>query len=122
MLSYQKESRLIKEVANGKNVGYKKSMATVEKLTDMLVCEPKILHISCHGITQTANGATQNYLLFEDEAGNGQLVSEESLRKLILRNLPNIGVVVVAACHSEFVGKIFQRIGARHVVCIDKDN
>jgi hypothetical protein len=48
-----------------------------------------------------------NFLLFEDESGFGQLVSEESLRKLILRNLPNIGVVVVAACHSEFVGKIF---------------
>jgi len=60
--------------------------------------------------------------LFEDEQGNGQLVSEDSLRKLILRYLPNIGVVVVAACHSEFVGKIFQRIGAKHVVCINKDN
>lgn len=80
------------------------------------------MHISCHGIAQAHSGSSVNYLLFEDEHGNGQLVSEDSLRKLILRNLPNIGVVVVAACYSEFVGKIFQRIGARHVVCIDKSH
>jgi len=43
---------LIKEVAQGKNLIYKKSMATVEKLTDMLLSEPKVLHISCHGIAQ----------------------------------------------------------------------
>ena len=74
----------------------------------MLLQEPKILHISCHGITSVNDGSTHsNFLLFENENGLGELVSEESLRKLILRNLPNIGVVVVAACHSEFVGKIF---------------
>ena len=26
--------------------------------------------------------------------------------------------VVVATCHSEFVGKIFQEVGANHVICI----
>lgn len=26
--------------------------------------------------------------------------------------------VVVATCHSEFVGKIFLEAGARHVICI----
>lgn len=75
-LSYRKESRLIKEMAQGKNITFRKSMATVEKLTDMLLQEPKVLHISCHGLTLTNNGVAQNYLLFENEAGHGELVSE----------------------------------------------
>jgi hypothetical protein len=28
--------------------------------------------------------------------------------------------VVVASCHSECVGKIFQSAGAKHVICIDQ--
>ena len=27
-------------------------------------------------------------------------------------------LVVVATCHSEFVGRIFQEAGAKHVICI----
>ena len=30
-------------------------------------------------------------------------------------------LVVVATCHSEFVGEIFQEAGAKHVVCIHQD-
>ena len=29
-----------------------------------------------------------------------------------------LDLVVVATCHSEFVGKIFQEAGAKHVICI----
>jgi len=29
-----------------------------------------------------------------------------------------LDLVFVAACKSEFVGRIFQRAGARHVICV----
>jgi len=28
--------------------------------------------------------------------------------------------VVVASCHSESAGRIFQKVGIRHVICIDQ--
>ena len=35
--------------------------------------------------------------------------------------MPNLDVVFVAACDSEFVGKIFLKCGAKHVICVKKD-
>ena len=32
--------------------------------------------------------------------------------------MPRLDVVFVAACDSEFVGKIFLKCGARHVICV----
>ena len=37
---------------------------------------------------------------------------------MILRNDCQLDFVVVATCHSEFVGRIFQQAGAKHVICI----
>ena len=43
------------------------------------------------------------------------------MSKLIKHNMPSIELVFVAACDSEFVGKIFQKCGARHVICVKQD-
>ena len=45
-------------------------------------------------------------------------MSEKTLNKLITSKLPNLEVVFVAACQSEFVGSIFKKCGASHVVCV----
>ena len=37
---------------------------------------------------------------------------------MIVKNECELEFVVVATCHSEFVGKIFQEAGAKHVICI----
>ena len=62
--------------------------------------------------------ADKKFLLLEDSNGQGKLVSEKSLNRLITKNMPNLYVVFVAACQSEFVGGIFKKCGARHVVCV----
>ena len=59
-----------------------------------------------------------NFLLLENETGEGELVSENTLNKLIRQTMPTLSLVFVAACDSEFVGKIFQKCGARHVICV----
>ncbi len=32
----------------------------------------------------------------------------------------NLEFVVVASCHSESAGKTFQKVGIKHVICIDQ--
>ena len=95
----------------------------------MLNKEPRILHISCHGIENSNISMGFNYreykdegnfLLLENQTGEGELVSARKLRKLITSTLPNLDLVFVAACDSEFVGRIFQKCGVKHVVCVKK--
>ena len=91
---------------------------------------PRVLHITCHGISTDAFKMIENYeemvargncLLFETTTGQGELVSQIELQKLIFRTWPDLDVVFVAACNSEFVGKIFLKCGARHVICVKTD-
>ena len=36
------------------------------------------------------------------------------------KDLIDLDLVFVAACQSEFVGEIFTKNGARHVICVDR--
>ena len=96
----------------------------------MLNKKPRVLHISCHGIANNAKTMGSNFdsmrsqgdfLLFEDESGQGQLASESKLKELIRESEINLDLVFVAACDSEQVGRIFHSCGAKHVVCVKKD-
>ena len=62
--------------------------------------------------------AQLNNLLFENAKGFGDLVNQKDLMKLIAQQMPALDVVFVAACDSEFVGKIFEKCGAKHVICV----
>ena len=59
-----------------------------------------------------------NFLLLESSTGEGELVGSKNLKKLIASHLPDLDLVFVAACNSDFVGKIFQQCGIKHVVCV----
>ncbi len=48
-----------------------------------------------------------DFLLLERENGEGELVSAKQLRKLIKLYSVKLDLVFVAACKSEFVGRIF---------------
>ena len=96
----------------------------------MLNRKPKVLHISCHGIRNNEQTIGLDYkayrndgdfLLLERENGEGELVSAKQLRKLIKLYTVKLDLVFVAACKSEFVGRIFQQAGARHIICV-KEN
>ena|ERR1719438_95524 len=111
---------------NKQHIIFKSMVATKQSFTEMLEIEPQILHISCHGIEKeqgmNAHASGDNkFLLLEKETGEGELVSEKELNKLISSTMPNLDLVFVAACQSEFVGKIFQKCGARHVICVQQD-
>ena len=64
---------------------FKSNVATKENFIDMLNREPRVLHISCHGISTNVFRNTINYkehvengncLIFEKSTGEGELVSE----------------------------------------------
>ena len=63
-----------------------------------------------------------DFLVLENDKGSSELVSREQLKKMIRQNKCDLEFVFVATCHSEFVGRIFQQAGARHVICIKHEN
>lgn len=110
---------MIKEAAaeSQKSIKFLKSVATLSNFIEMLSRQPKALHISCHGIrnSQDVLGAQSfsvykddgDFLLFETKLTDGELVSSKQLRKLIRQYGVKLELVFVAACKSEFVGRIF---------------
>ena len=63
-------------------------MATKANFIDTMSKKPNVLHISCHGVRNTVNTMGFNYnstadmghfLLFENEMGQGELVSAKLL-------------------------------------------
>ena len=65
-----------------------------------------------------SNTGIKSYLLFENDFGEGTLISTEELLHLVRRTVTNLDLVFVAACDSELVGKIFQSCSAKHVICV----
>ena len=60
----------------------------------------------------------ENCLVFEKQNGEGDLIDAKTLNKLIWEKTPNLDVIFLAACNSEFAGKIFLQCQAQHVICI----
>ena len=88
---------------------------TLEVLSEELIAEPDILHLSGHGL-HTADG--QYALALEHDNGSVSLLSMPSLSRLLsaLPHLPKL--VVILACHSESAGQVFADAGVEHVVCV----
>ena len=95
----------------------------------MLQENPRILHISCHGLKldlkriqfDNERMEKENVLVFEKENGEGDLINSKLLNKMIWEKTPDLDVIFLAACDSEFAGRIFLKCQARHVICIQKD-
>ena len=62
----------------------------------------------------------QRNLLFETENGDGRLISQRELNKILKQAMTKIKLVFVAACMSDFVGKIFQQCDVPHVICSEQ--
>ena len=88
---------------------------TLENLSEELIAEPDILHLSGHGL-HTSDGAYA--LALEHDNGSVSLLSMPSLARLLsaLPHLPKL--VVILACHSEPAGRVFADAGVEHVVCV----
>jgi CHAT domain-containing protein len=105
LLSYIAESKLIKAAAqqSGHHIRFLRQVATQANFIDMLSRKPKVLHISCHGIKNTKDAIGASF----EQYKQGELVSAKQLRKLIRQYGVILDLVFVAACKSEFVGRIF---------------
>ena len=113
---------------------YRYMVANDSNLRECLNDNPIGLHFAGHGFENNEklfrgdkkgwlnNRGKGDVLLFEKEDGSSSFYSESDL-KFLLENTyrsHRIEFVVVASCHSECVGKIFQASGAKHVICIDQ--
>ena len=58
--------------------------------------------------------------MFETDEGAGELVSSDHLKSLIEKSKYSFEIVIVAACQSELIGKVFLEGGAKNVICIDQ--
>lgn len=133
-LQFKREFAEIKNSINETKrvVRMRSSQATIEDLTKILGQQPMAFHFSGHGILNTEKNFGRkhymlkkdegNYLLFEKVDGEGELVSEKTLKELILYSNINLEFVFVASCHSQFAGQIFLNAGAKHVICIRQES
>ena len=131
-LDFKNEQRNIKHLMkqSERKLAFKSDVATDSNFIQMLSENPKILHISCHGLKielktgfyrDKEKTEKENCLLFEKENGEGHLINSKHLNRSIKKQLPDLDVIFLAACNSEFAGKIFLKCGAKHVICIKKD-
>ena len=60
-------------------------------------------------------------LILEDPCGKSDVYFEKDLKTISNFSHNKFEVVVVSACHSENIGKVFLNAGAKHVICIRKD-
>ena len=48
-------------------------------------------------------------------------MSAKELQKFMVQERLELDVVFVAACDSQGIGRVFQRCGAKHVVCVEQN-
>ena len=80
----------------------------------------KILHISSHGDLDDKD--KKFFLKLEDKVKT-QFIKYDKLEKILKTNsskIKNIDLVFVSACHSEGLGKLFIKYGAKNVIYIFK--
>ena len=115
-ISWKKELKLIKDEVRKKELRMKieASVATTQKLIDMLKKSMRVLHISCHGIKDSNNSIQKissrprmslesesdpvlesNYLLFETPTGEGELVDALQISKILKQGVPQLIDLVV---------------------------
>lgn len=134
ILNFKAEADEIKKAIkkSGLQIVYQSKVATKINFEQTIRKNPKVIHISCHGIRLEIAKPQQmaistedvhlegHYLLFENFQGAGELVSAIQLKQLLGSSQHDIDLIVVAACDSETIGRIFQRCSVRHVVCVEQ--
>lgn len=104
-----------------------KEAITMESLQEVILMNPKIIHISCHGdYQQMKNDKKEFYLSIEGENGEEQKLFVQQLKELLgIQNdsMPrhNIQVAIVSACHSEQIGNVLLEAGIPVVISVNAD-
>ncbi|CDW83802.1 nb-arc domain protein [Stylonychia lemnae] len=115
--------------STGNQIRYRKIPATLDNLRVSLTENPIALHFSGHGIENNKENFGKdskalkdegNFLIFEDNEGCAQFMSEKKLFELLEHSGTKLEFVFVASCYSQFAGEIFHNAGAKHVICVRK--
>ena len=83
----------------------------------MIQNKTKILHIASHGDIDDSG----KYFLILEDKGKRQNIKFDKLEQILKTNsskLKNIDLVFVSTCHSEGLGKLFKKYGAKNVIYI----
>ena len=123
-INYRKE---IKEIVNSFNkTGYSYNIlfecANERLFTDVLMnSKTKILHISSHGEHNLKDDEFS--LILEDKIKYQKINSErlENILKINSSKIKNIDLVIVSACYSQKLGKLFIKYKAKNVIYITKE-
>ena len=119
-INYRTEIKSIYKLFNesGKSFNCLFECANEKKFSNLLIQNKmKILHIASHGDLDE-NG--KYYLILEDKA-KIQNIKYEKLENILKTNcskLKNIDLVFIATCHSQGLGELFHKYGAKNVICI----
>ena len=119
-LDYNKEfDKILNSINQSKvQITLTKRQCRTDSLHEILAQKPLALHFSGHGLLNRVEDIGEDLcdeykgqgdlLLLETEEGDSQLVSRDALKKMIEQNECDLQFVMVATCHSEFVGKILR--------------
>ena len=106
--------------SSNKMINFRIETATVDSLQKVLLCKPKIVHLSCHGDYDNEN---KTYLAFESKKVFGMMekLSMNRIKKLFenQKNLKSIECMIVSACHSQNIGELMVESGVPVVVAIN---
>lgn len=58
-------------------------------------------------------------LLLETASGDAQLLSAREIKQKLSNSVLMLDLVILQACHSEVVGRVFQQKYAKYVICIN---
>ena len=118
-INYRLEIRNLFHLFNRSNLKFNCSFecANEKKLKDAIIKQPKILHLSSHGILDE----NREYSLFLEEKGVLHPVHQSELKKIlssVSEQLKNINLVFVSTCFSETLGELFLEYGIKNVIYI----
>ena len=132
LLNFLEEFSWIQKALKNTNkvVRYSKKVATASNFGDIFASNPCVLHFSGHGVKVHSdlrdNGDFNknqegDYLVIEDKYWSGQELSQKTIKYLLDTTKIDIEVAVVLSWHSEYIGRMFQKAGIHHVVCVGRE-
>ena len=120
-INYRREITIIYNLfkKSGKKLNCIFECANKKELINAIIKQPKILHISSHGIFNEK----REYSLYLEEKGVLENISQNELKDILSRfseQLKNIDLVFISSCYSETLGKMFSEYGTKNVIYIQE--
>ena len=120
-INYRKEIRILYNLfkKSGKEFNCIFECANKKELINAIIKQPKILHISSHGLFNSK----REYSLILEEKGVFEEIKQDELKEILSRfseQLKNIDLVFVSSCYSKTLGEYFSEQGIKNVIYIQE--